>query len=561
VKNFDIDIGLQPNGEPIVLSGEDRTTHVQLAGVSRKGKSKCMEHMIRQDILNPDKPGVLLLDPHGRSYDDLVQWCAYMDIDKDRKIHLWNPSEDGSVFGFNPLQALSHVAASVRVDSVLDAIAKVFKEESLKTPQLSKYLRTTFYSLYVNNCTLAESLNLVLSHDPYNIRGYLTRDVGNPAIQGALDETETFSKRNRVEEFRSVVNRIVRILTNDVLRNSLGQTECAINFRECMDNGDIVLIKLADSGKLSRQTSDLLGTLIINEVLLATRGREATTESVHPHPFYVYIDECHRFLNDDIEEILDAAAKFGTYLTLSHQRMGQLQKAGDSVYSAVMAGAQTKIVFGLESGEDADALARTIFQSQIDLQEGVELTKRAVHTGEYRKESLHSYSDSESEGESYADTGAWSLSEYVPDEGDASGVTSGVSGSSMHSTQYNRTHSDSYQETLVPIFEEMYSERYNLTEQLFKAATKLAKQPRRHAYVSFPEGTATAMTTIDVDPPIGTPEMTARFTQAVLAHDPYVLPLADAQQVLVDREERLRISAKKLEKARHDGIDETDEPY
>jgi len=54
------------------------------AGGTGTGKSKFLEHLIRQDILawRKSRCGLLLLDPHGCLYDNLLNWLAWHKIER-----------------------------------------------------------------------------------------------------------------------------------------------------------------------------------------------------------------------------------------------------------------------------------------------------------------------------------------------------------------------------------------------------------------------------------------------------------------------------------------------
>jgi DNA helicase HerA-like ATPase len=64
-------------GKPLMLTKEQRSRHLYVTGSTGSGKSKFLEHLIRQDIMNWRKGGecgLLLLDPHGAIYDGLMHW-------------------------------------------------------------------------------------------------------------------------------------------------------------------------------------------------------------------------------------------------------------------------------------------------------------------------------------------------------------------------------------------------------------------------------------------------------------------------------------------------------
>ena len=118
-------------------------------------------------------------------------------------------------------------------------------------------------------------------------------------------------------------------------------------------------------------------------------------------PFYLYIDECARFVNEDIGRILDEGRKFGLHLILAHQHLAQLKKAGEEVYQAVMTDAKTKVVFGGLNTEDARVLAEQIFLGELDLDDPKNILSRPVVVG-YAREWLRNFSFGSSYAESYS---------------------------------------------------------------------------------------------------------------------------------------------------------------
>ena len=61
-----------------------RDKHLYVVGGTGTGKTKFLEHLIRQDIISwrKSKCGLLLLDPHGSLYDSLIQWLTWNNIDR-----------------------------------------------------------------------------------------------------------------------------------------------------------------------------------------------------------------------------------------------------------------------------------------------------------------------------------------------------------------------------------------------------------------------------------------------------------------------------------------------
>src|SRR5947209_7959315 len=80
-------------------------------------------------------------------------------------------------------------------------------------------------------------------------------------------------------------------------------------------------------------------------------------------PFFVFIDECHRFLTEDVAKLFTQGRKFRVSPILLTQGLGDLRDAGDRIFSLVMQAA-TKVLFRIAEDDDALYLARSAFRSQ-----------------------------------------------------------------------------------------------------------------------------------------------------------------------------------------------------
>lgn len=80
-----LDLGYLGGSEKMLrLTAEQRATHLFVCGSTGTGKSKLLEHLIRQDIIawHKSKCGVLVIDPHGTLYDSLMSWLTWSKIQR-----------------------------------------------------------------------------------------------------------------------------------------------------------------------------------------------------------------------------------------------------------------------------------------------------------------------------------------------------------------------------------------------------------------------------------------------------------------------------------------------
>jgi type IV secretory pathway VirB4 component len=110
-------LGYDADSNPIYLNPDDRKTHMHVIGSSGSGKSKFLEWMMRGDLDN--RQGFCLIDPHGRTYDDILNYCAHRVL--DREVILLNLSEPDSIIGFNPFQRAPSADIAVQVDNRIAA--------------------------------------------------------------------------------------------------------------------------------------------------------------------------------------------------------------------------------------------------------------------------------------------------------------------------------------------------------------------------------------------------------------------------------------------------------
>jgi len=497
-----IELGEQKSGRLVYINPETRATHMHIIGASGEGKSKFMEHMIREDIINNN--GLCLIDPHGYLYNDIVRWCetkGMLDRRNQKKIILFDPSEDKWTFGFNPLQT-SGAELAFHVDAMVKACAKVWGgEDTDKTPLLKRCLKIIFYVLAEKNLSLLEALYLINPKDAM-VRTYLTQDVTDRVIQQEWAYFNDLKPKPFYDEFGSSINRMMEFLSSPIIRNIIGQIEGVIDFRKIMDEGWTILVNLSSSDKISEDNARLLGTLIVNDLFLKAKGRPKGSR-----PFYLYIDECARYVNEDIGRILDEGRKFGLHLILAHQHLAQLKKAGEDIYHAVMTDAKTKIIFGGLSADDAETLAKQIFLGEIDLEEQKKSLNKPVVVG-YIKTWLQNYSSGRSEGHGTSYTtsrGTGESSSHA--EGEASRASQQIFSEDQITTTVVNAHgsasfyaeadgsfdseseseSKGMSEALIPVLEERPTQVYDLKEQIYKAMALMVNQPQRHAIVKLPK--------------------------------------------------------------------------
>jgi len=543
-----IELGLAPDGGPVYLPEELRATHMHVVGASGRGKSKFLAHLIQQDI--KEKRGLCLIDPHGQLVEEIIAWCATHGLDRGRKIRIIEPADPHRSFGFNPLSFGSDTVVSVAVDFLAKAFAQVWGgEDTTKMPLLRRVLRNVLYVLAVRKLTLLEAPYLLATDDTDNVRKHLTENLPDSVFQAEWDEFNNLNRRDRTEQFLSTRNRMIEFLSDELIRAIVGQRQDLIDFRRCMDEGDIVLVNLAGQGRLSPDSARLIGTLMVNDLFFKARGRPKGSR-----PFYLYIDECYDFLNEDIERILDQCRKFGLHLILSHQRLGQLRREGEHIYNAVMGGAQTKIIFGGLEAEDAELMAKNVFLGELNLEEPKHILDKPTVVG-YD----YIWLKNEGSGEGYAlattsgEAVNWSevASYLITDSPDwenpveAEGLATSSGGSVISSETETRSWQtqNGRAQALHPLLELKPTQTYSLEDQIHRAVAALVNQRERHSVVKVPCILSGRLVVPEVREGYLKAEHVAEWQTRILDETEFLKVTSVVLEELEQRRERLRLQA------------------
>jgi len=563
------------DGRKVRLSERRRATHMHVMGASGQGKSKFLEHCIREDILAGH--GVCLIDPEGDLYESIVEWGASLRMHETmhrRRVHLFDPTNPDWRFRFNPLFVHPGEKSRHRIDNVIAALAQVWGgEDTRNTPAIRNTLRAIFWVLTVKGYSFAEAFYLTTTTDHAQVVASLTHDIRDPIIAEIWDGYRLMAsdaKREHLAEFGGARRRLAELLSDAEIRETLSAYEAPIDLRACMDNGDIVLINLSPAA-LGDDPARAFGALVVRELFYCASRRDPKT--AQEKPFYAYIDECGDFLTTDIESILARSRKRGLHVILAHQWLEQLRQRGEGIYQGVM-GIQNKVIFGGISDEDAVILADHLFRTEYDLEIPVAaLTKPSV-VG-YRRTWLNNWSESEGESESHAvgtteiettsDVTGASFSETVSPTYDAFGFpvsqnvvttvsaansATGHGQSVAHSTTHVhvKSHSESYgaSETFEPILAHLPGAVHSLENVRHRAVARLRDIPPRRAVVKGAATPSFDIETFPVAAPVVTERMINNFTAAVLERSPYTIPAEDARVILHDTQRQLFHDARRF---------------
>jgi hypothetical protein len=160
------------------------------------------------------------------------------------------------------------------------------------------------------------------------------------------------SEANKSEVLGWFVSKFGAFLSNEMMRNILGQTKSGFNLREIMDNKKILIVNLS-KGKTGELNSQLLGMIFIMKFQVAAMSRDDVPEDER-EDIALYVDEFQNFATDSFATILSEARKYRLNLILANQFMTQLT---DNIRESILGNIGT-IISGRLGITDAEILQK-----------------------------------------------------------------------------------------------------------------------------------------------------------------------------------------------------------
>jgi hypothetical protein len=194
--------------------------------------------------------------------------------------------------------------------------------------------------MYEPGATFVEVMRVL--QDPKYVQELLPKVQDSIVRRYWTDQIAQTSDFHKSEVLDYIVSKFGRFVTNKTMRNIIGQSKSAFDFRACMDEGKILLINLS-KGKLGEENSSFLGLVLIPKILMSAMSRQEIPEDDR-RDFYLYVDEFQNFATPDFATILSEARKYHLALTVANQFIGQME---EEVKNAVFGNVGTLISFRL----------------------------------------------------------------------------------------------------------------------------------------------------------------------------------------------------------------------
>jgi hypothetical protein len=343
--------------KPIRLGLGDRQRHMYVVGQTGTGKSTYLENLALQDMLSGN--GFAFVDPHGDTAEKLLSM-----VPKERTEDLiyFSPADMDFPMGLNLFEFNNPDQKDFIIQEVLNMLYKLYDptHSGIMGPRYEDMFRNAALAVMAdpNGGTFIEIPQLF--RDPQ----FLKQKLQHVKDQTVLDFWQKqFPAQQRSNEAGEVtawfVSKFGAFLSNEMMRNMIGQTKSAFDLRDVMDNKKILLVNLS-KGRTGDLNSKLLGMIFVMKFQAAAMSRATIPESERVD-FSLYVDEFQNFSTDSFATIMSEARKYHLNLIVANQFTTQLT---DEIRDAVFGNMGTIVGFRIGQN-DVDALSR-YFQPIFD---------------------------------------------------------------------------------------------------------------------------------------------------------------------------------------------------
>ncbi|MBA3758579.1 ATP-binding protein [Candidatus Saccharibacteria bacterium] len=343
--------------KPIRLALEDRQRHVYAVGQTGTGKSTFLENLALQDMLNGD--GFAFVDPHGDTAEKLI---SMVPRERVEDVIYFCPADMDYPMGLNMFEYHTPEQKDFLIQESLNMLYKLYD------PQKQGIIGPRFERIFTNCAlllmsdpsggTFVDIPKLLI--DPDFMKAKLKYVSDQNVMDFWTKEWPNSQRSNEAGEVTSwVVSKFGAFLSNEMMRNIIGQTKSSFNLREIMDNKKILIVNLS-KGKTGDLNSKLLGMIFVMKFQAAAMSRADIPEDQRQN-FCLYVDEFQNFSTDSFATIMSEARKYRLNLIVANQFTTQLS---DEIRDAVIGNVGTIVAYRIGQ-TDVELLSR-YFQPVFD---------------------------------------------------------------------------------------------------------------------------------------------------------------------------------------------------
>ena len=334
----------------IRLNDNDRRRHVYIVGQTGTGKSVLLENMMVQDMR--DGKGFAFIDPHGDAAEELL---GMLPKERAEDVIYFDPGDMDNPPGLNLFEYHTEDQKDFLIQEAINMLEKLYDphNQGIVGPRYHHMFRNAALTVMADPAGGTFIDVSKLFRDPQFVKDKLKHVQDKTVLEFWQKEMPAAQRSSDHGEMVSwFVSKFGAFLSNQMMRNIIGQSQSSFDLRDVMDNRKILIANLS-KGRLGELNSKLLGMIFVMKFQAAAMSRASVPEDQRVD-FSLYVDEFQNFSTESFAHILSEARKYRLNLIVANQFISQLS---EEVREAVFGNVGTIVSF--RSGpNDADFLVK-----------------------------------------------------------------------------------------------------------------------------------------------------------------------------------------------------------
>lgn len=318
--------------KPIRLGLGDRQRHMYVVGQTGTGKSTFLEDLALQDMLSGN--GFAFVDPHGDTAEKLL---SMVPKERTEDVIYFSPADMDYPMGLNLFEFNTPDQKDFLIQEALNMLYKLYdpQHQGIMGPRYEHLFRNAALTIMADpeGGTFVDIPKLFRDTKYVDQKLKYVKDLN--VIEFWKKEMPQSQRSNDFGEVVSwFVSKFGAFLSNEMMRNIIGQTKSAFDLRDIMDNKKILLVNLS-KGRTGELNSKLLGMVFVMKFQAAAMSRSNIPEDERVD-FSLYVDEFQNFSTDSFATIMSEARKYHLNLIVANQFTTQLtEEIRDAVFGNI----------------------------------------------------------------------------------------------------------------------------------------------------------------------------------------------------------------------------------
>ncbi len=340
------------------IYSKDRV-HIGIFGETGAGKTVTIGQLVYQNIQR--REGFMIIDPHGDLAREALAAIPNDMMDRVIYINAASPQWFNRTVKINPLECKDamerHIVAMNFVNSLKNMYYRSWGD------RIEAILRNCVNAIVElpDGATLWD-LSKLISSSKY--LSEVTRVVQSPGTKNFLLNVFPNYKKDAGS---AAYNKLDKILTTPLVAAMFDSKKTGFDMGRAMDRGMVVIADL--SSGMSDDIANFVGSILLNMVYVEAM-RRVDVEKRDRRPFYLYVDEAHRFSAEELQSLLTTVRKFNVKVTLASQTINNFPPNVQKSFGALC---KTIILF------KSDLATAKVFETVMPLPPG-EITSLSLNT-------------------------------------------------------------------------------------------------------------------------------------------------------------------------------------